>query len=295
MKTESADIDCTSLIDYIDQIRIRPSDMHLPFDYHVHTVLIVLEEDDIVYLRKITNGYSSLNKTTGQFEKLHHLSTYEAGVASRWIIFVYETVFYPPSIDKITLDQSTLAESMESDIWTIDTVQDLLPTFTDTLRVGPIQIKKDDIKLLLDNNGDINDLIIDAHLFITATTAPFQERVLPVETHAVSEIIEKRLKHITKSWFDYDIILCPINQKHHWYLVIIDLERNLLIQYGSLPTYDIPRRQYIQRLIHMINIHHVLKNETDIDFDKDWKLSEPSEDFHLQQNDQHSCGVHLLV
>ena len=204
-------------------------------------------------------------------------------------------LFYPPSIDKITLDQSTLAESMESDIWTTDTVQDLLPTFTDTLRVGPIQIKKDDIKLLLDNNGNINDLIIDAHLFITATTAPFQERVLPVVIHVVSKIIEKRLKRITKSWFDYDIILCPVNLKHHWYLVIIDLERNLITQYDSLPTFDIPRRQNIQRLIHMINIHHVLKNETDIDFDKGWKLSEPSEGFHLHQNDQHSCGVYLLV
>ena len=181
LKTKSADIDCTSLIDYIDQIRIRPSNMHLPFDYHVHTDLIVLEEDDIVYLRKTTNGYSSLNKTTGPFEELCHLSTYEAGLTSRWTIFVYETVFYPPSIDKITLDQSTL---VEPDIWAIDTVQDLLPTFTDTLRIGPIQIKKDDIKLLLDNNGDINDLIMDAHLFITATTGPFQEGVLAVETHA---------------------------------------------------------------------------------------------------------------
>ena len=91
LKTESADRDCTSLIDYIDQIRIRPSDMHLPFDYHGHTVLIVLEEDDIICLRKTTNGYSTLNKTNGQFEKLHHLSTYEAGLASRWTIFIYET------------------------------------------------------------------------------------------------------------------------------------------------------------------------------------------------------------
>ncbi|CAF4666543.1 unnamed protein product, partial [Rotaria sp. Silwood2] len=206
-----------------------------------------------------------------------------------------ENVFYPPLIDKITFDQSTLAESVEPDIWTIDTVQDLLPTSADILRVGPIQIKKDDIKLLLDNDGDINDLIIDAHLFITATTATFHKRILAMETHTVSEKIQKKIKHIKKSWFDYDIILCPINQKHHWYLVIIDLERNLIIQYDSLPTHDLPRRQNLQRLIHMINIHNFLKNRTDIDFQSAWKLSEPSEDFHLHQNDQHSCGVYLLT
>ncbi|CAF3553711.1 unnamed protein product, partial [Rotaria sp. Silwood2] len=209
-----------------------------------------------------------------------NVSAYKTGLASRWITFVYETdenVFYPPLIDKITFDQSTLAESVKPDIWTIDTVQDLLPTFTDILRVGPIQIKKDDIKLLLDNDGDINDLIIDAHLFITATTATFHKRILAMETHTVSEKIQKKIKHIKKSWFDYDIILCPINQKHHWYLVIIDLERNLIIQYDSLPTHDLPRRQKLQH------------------FQSAWKLSEPSEDFHLHQNDQHSCGVYLLT
>ncbi|CAF4619150.1 unnamed protein product, partial [Rotaria sp. Silwood2] len=298
LKTESAGKDCISLIDDINQIRIRPSDTHLPFHYHIQTVLIVLEEDEIVYLRKTTNGYSSLNKTTGQFEELRNVSAYETGLASRWITFVYETdenVFYPPLIDKITFDQSTLAESVEPDIWTIDTVQDLLPTFTDILRVGPIQIKRDDIKLLLDNDGDINDLIIDAHLFITATTATFHKRVLAMDTHTVSEIIQKKIKHIKKSWSDYDIILCPINQKHHWYLVIIDLERNLIIEYDSLPTHDLPRQQNLQRLIHMINIHNFLKNGTDIDFQSGWKLSQPSEDFDLHQNDQHSCGVYLLT
>ncbi|CAF1029304.1 unnamed protein product [Rotaria sordida] len=298
LKTESVDRDCINLIHDIDQIRIRPSYTHLPFDYHAQTFLLVLEEDDVVYLRKTTNGYSSLNKTTGLFVELRDLSIYETGLASRWTIFVYETdedVFYPSLIDKITFDQSSLAEGMEPDIWTIDTVQDLLPTFTDILKVGPIQIKKDDIKVLLDNDGNINDLIIDAHLFITATKAPFHKRVLALETYTISEIIEKKLKHIKKSWFDYDIILCPINQKRHWYLVIIDLERNLIIQYDSLPTHDIPRQQNLQHLIHMINIHHFLKTGTDIDFHNSWKLSEPSEDFDLYQNDQHSCGVHLLT
>ncbi|CAF1134810.1 unnamed protein product [Rotaria sordida] len=37
------------------------------------------------------------------------------------------------------------------------------------------------------------------------------------------------------------------------------------------------------------------KNKANIDFDNGWKLCEPSEEFDLYQNDQHSCGVHLLT
>ena len=62
---------------------------------------------------------------------------------------------------------------MEPDMWTIDTVQGLLPTFTDILKVGPVQMKKDDIKILLDNDSNIKDIVIDAHLFTTAIIAPF--------------------------------------------------------------------------------------------------------------------------
>ncbi|CAF4791551.1 unnamed protein product, partial [Rotaria socialis] len=297
-KTESINTDCITLIDDINQLRIRPLDTNLPFDYHLQTVLIVLEEDDIVYLRKTTNGYTSFNKTTGQFVQLRDLSTYQTGLASRWIIFIYQTdenVFYPALMDKITLDQSTLAENMEPDEWTINTVHDLLPTFTDTLKIGSVQLKKDDIKTLLDNDADINDLIINVHLLIIASTAPFHKRVLAVESHTISDIIENKLKNIRTSWLDYDIILCPINQKHHWYLMIIDLEQHLFIQFDSLPAHDIPRRQNLERLIHILNTQYYLKYDTNIDFRTAWALSDPSEDFDLCQNDVHSCGVHLLI
>ncbi|CAF4693049.1 unnamed protein product, partial [Rotaria socialis] len=184
---------------------------------------------------------------------------------------------------------------MEPDEWTINTVHDLLPTFTDTLKIGSVQLKKDDIKTLLDNDADINDLIINVHLLIIASTAPFHKRVLAVESHTISDIIENKLKNIRTSWLDYDIILCPINQKHHWYLMIIDLEQHLFIQFDSLPAHDIPRRQNLERLIHILNTQYYLKYDTNIDFRTAWALSDPSEDFDLCQNDVHSCGVHLLI
>ena len=91
-----------------------------------------------------------MNKTTGHFQEIRQLSTHGIDLASCWTIFVCEideNVFYPSSIDRVTFDQDTLAECMEPDMWTIDTVQDLLPTFSDILKVGPVQMKKDDIKI----------------------------------------------------------------------------------------------------------------------------------------------------
>ncbi|CAM4985835.1 unnamed protein product [Rotaria socialis] len=249
-KTESINTDCITLIDDINQLRIRPLDTNLPFDYHLQTVLIVPEEDDIVYLRKTTNGYTSFNKTT--------------------------------------------AEKMQPDKLAINAVQDLLPTFTDILKIGLVQLKND-IKTLLDNDADINDLIINVHLLITASTAPFHKHVLVVESHTVSNIIENKLKYVRTSWLDYDIILCPINQKHDWYLMIIDLERNLFIQFDSLPAHDIPRIQNLERLIHILNTQHYLKHDTNIDFRTAWTLSDPGEDFDLYQNNVHLCGAHLLI
>ena len=61
---------------------------------------------------------------------------------------------------------------MKPDMWTIDTVQSLLPAFTALLKVRSVQMKTDDIKVLLDNDSNINDIVIDAHLFTTATIAP---------------------------------------------------------------------------------------------------------------------------
>ena len=156
-----------------------------------------------------------------------------------------------------------------------------------------MQIKKDDIRLLLDNDGDINDLIV--YLLITAITAPFHKRVLEVETHIVSMIIEKTLKHIKKSWFQYDIILCPTSQKYHWHLVLTDVGQNFIIQYNTLSAHDTRCLHNLLCLVCMINIHYFLKNDTDVDFDKSQKHSESNKNFHLHQNDRHLCRVQLLI
>jgi len=296
LKAVSDDSDCINLIDDVELLFVRPSPSHPSFEYDVQTVLIVLEEDNIAYLRKTGNGYSSYNKTSGEFELLNDLPAQQTGLSSRWTIFIYETqatIFELPPLEKIYLDQNALSANTEPEASTIDTVQGLLPSFKKPFDVGPIEMKPSDIKTLLDKDGDINDLIIDGHLLITASNGSPDYKILTVPSYLTTQIIDKQLKQMPKTWLDHDLILCPINQKHHWYLVIIDLKRQLVVQLDSLLKHDLPRSRNITHLLHVLNIQHYFRNGTDINFYNTWEIATPDE--NIQQNDLHSCGVHILI
>jgi hypothetical protein len=46
-------------------------------------------------------------------------------------------------------------------------------------------------------------------------------------------------------------------------------------------------------LLHVLNIQHYFRNGTDIKFYNTWEIATPDE--NIQQNDLHSCGVHILI
>jgi hypothetical protein len=298
LNSRSNDTDCVKLIDDIDSLFIQPSLTYPLFEYNVQTVMIVLEEDQIMYLRKNGSEYSSYNKISGEFEALRDLTTQQTGLASSWTIFVYETeavVFNLPSLQKIIFDQTNMQSALEPDVFSIGTVQGLLPSFDRPFNVGSIQMEQKTIDLLIQKETDLNDLIINGHLSLTVSAAPTNGRVLALDSLIVSEIVDKRLKRIDNTWLDYDIILCPINQEKHWYLIILDLKKNLILELDSLPTFHIPRSQNINRLLHVLNMQSILRGQGEIPFQQNWKLAIPTEDKQLQQSDIHSCGVHLLV
>ncbi|CAF3132188.1 unnamed protein product [Rotaria sp. Silwood2] len=99
-------------------------------------------------------------------------------LTSRWTIFVFETeqdVFEYPILEKILFKQTGLTEPEAPEAWTIGTVKGILPRFNTHFIVGQIQLKQNDIKLLLDFQSYLNDPIIYAHLFITASAAVHQK------------------------------------------------------------------------------------------------------------------------
>ncbi|CAF0914832.1 unnamed protein product [Adineta steineri] len=298
LNTRSNDADCVKLIDEVDLLFVQPIDMSLSFEYSIQTAIIVLEEDQVIYLRKNGNNYLSYNKTTNQFEAIIDLTTQQTGLASNWTIFIYKTeavIFDSLKLETIVLDQSNLQSAPNVDVLCIGVVQGLLPLFPRPFKVSSIQMEQRDINILLNESGNINDLIVNSHLRLIASNAPANNFVLVLDSLLVSNILRKDLKRFDATWFNYDIILCPIQQNNHWYLIILDIKKKLIVEVDTLSTVDIPRTQNLTRLLHVLNIQWLLRHKTAINFEQHWKLATPIIDKKFQQTDAHSCGVHLLI
>lgn len=116
LKCRNNEPNVVNFIDERDSLYIRPSYTHPSFKYNVQIILVVLEDNDLVYLKKTGIGYSIFNSSTRKFELLEVFSLEIAGLASNWIIFVYKTeesLFDKPAMDKKILDRNTSALSTE--------------------------------------------------------------------------------------------------------------------------------------------------------------------------------------
>jgi hypothetical protein len=291
------DSNCIELIDDVDLLSIRPTPDSSPIDYFVQTVLVVLEGDDILYLRKTFDGYASFNKDNKKFEPLHDVTLQQTSLASKWIIFAYETndtVFSLSDLRKVSIDETILDSRIEPDDAAMDVVQGLLPTFIRPFDVGLVRLNKEDISRLCNKDGLLNDMIINAYLHIIAS-APASNRIFAVSSYFVSKILRKMIDSIKCSWLSYDIILCPINDNNHWYIIIFNMKEKLIVQLDSLSKHQISRSENLIRLASYLNTQFILKTGNTMDYDGPWKLANPTDEKAFQQTDASSCGIHLLI
>ena len=209
MSHRSDDDECIQLIDEVDLLFIEPSNEHPKVDYTPNTVFFVLENGEVFYLRKIQDGFSYYNKVAGRFEKLIDISALDVKLSTNWMVFVYEVdnnTTSIPLLRKIIGNQQNLGPAIEADVLTIDTVQTILPSFKESFDVADVSMKKKEINTLLDDRGDLNDIIIDAYLSMIASTVQSTNTVLAVPCHQISAILTKRLKRFDLSWLAYDVI-----------------------------------------------------------------------------------------
>jgi hypothetical protein len=291
------DSNCIELINDVDNLSIRPTLNGPPIDYYAQTVLVVLEGDDILFLRKTFDGYTSSNKDSKRFEVLYDVTLQQTSLASKWIIFVYETndtVFSLSDLQKVSIDQTILDSRIEPDDAAMDVVQGLLPSFIRPFDVGLIRLIKEDINRLCNKDEYLNDMIINAYLYIIAS-ASTSNRIFAVPSYFVSKILRKTIDNIKCIWLSYDIILLPINENNHWYIVIFDIKEKLIIQLDSLLKHQISRSQNMIRLANYLNTQYILKTGTTMNSDGSWKLASPTDEKTLQQTDASSCGIHLLM
>ena len=139
---------------------------------------------------------------------------------------VYETndaVFSLSNLPKISIDQALWDSRIEPDGTAIGVVQGLLPSFIGSLDVGPIRLTQVHMDRLCAKNRSLNDPIINAYLYIIAST-PASNRIFAVSSYFVSKILNKTIDNIKCIWLFYGIILWSINGDNHWYIIILDIK-----------------------------------------------------------------------
>ncbi|CAF4112095.1 unnamed protein product [Rotaria sp. Silwood2] len=100
---------CIELIADVDLLAIQPLSSSSTIEYSVQTVLVVLEGDDILFLRKDHNGYSLFNKDSKRFELLRDMPIQQTVLVSKWIVFAYKTdanAFTLTGLRKVFIDQN---------------------------------------------------------------------------------------------------------------------------------------------------------------------------------------------
>lgn len=194
-KTE--DMACIQLIDEVDFLTIKSS-MEIPtFEYSANTVFIVVERNEMFYLQKKQDGFVYYDKQSKRFEHLKDISTHHINAAASWVVFIYKTdhdLFKLPDLQKSNLGQEHFLEATEPDLLSVATIQSLLPIFTERFDIGNIMMQKKHFNNLLDNHGDLDDLIIDAYLYELALFSPSSTSILAVPVHRVSIIVEKKFE-----------------------------------------------------------------------------------------------------
>jgi hypothetical protein len=203
------DSNCIELIDDVYHLSIRLTPNFPPIDYFVQKVLVVPEGDDILFLRKTFDGYASFSKDSKRFESLHDVTIQQTSLASKWIIFVYQTnntVFSLSDLRKVSIDQTILDSRIEPDDAAMDVVQGLLPSFIQPFDVGLVRLNKEDINRLCNKSGFLNDMIINAYLYIIASASE-SNLIFTVPSYFVSKILRKTIDSISCTWLSYDIIL----------------------------------------------------------------------------------------
>ncbi|CAF4628115.1 unnamed protein product, partial [Didymodactylos carnosus] len=155
-------------------------------------------------------------------------------------------------------------------------------------------LSADDLKNLIQPNYELNDTILNAHLYLTAKLV--QNTILfdSVGTHAFIQrgFAAKDIILSHNEWFKNNIVLFPIHHHQHWLMYIIDIQNKFIVEFDSALSNTFPKTKYIQSILKLLDVQHYLSFGRKIDF-KQWSIARPK--CFGQQDDTSSCGVHCAL
>ncbi|CAF4316724.1 unnamed protein product [Rotaria socialis] len=217
------------------------------FNYDLYCFIVVTKDDRTLFVKLISNNeYSVYNNDTKAYEPLlgYHFNNFIIASATN-IVLCYKTnddLDLFPTFQPITLDIHDWKE--KNNLYSF-ILADAFNTYMyhrdKPFKMGPYELNPTDIFNLIEPKYELNDQLLNAHLYKTTTlttgivlfdSVSFLKYCL-CGFRTTAEIIDTQ-------WFNNDIVLVPIHNSRHWILFIIDIKKKTIVFLDSLPSNSSP-------------------------------------------------------
>ncbi|CAF1651702.1 unnamed protein product, partial [Rotaria magnacalcarata] len=269
---------------------------HSCFNYDLYCFIVVTKDDRTLLVKLISNNeYSVYNNDTKAYEPLlgYHFNDFIIASSTN-IVLCYKTnddLDLFPTFQPSTLDMHDWKEKNNLYSFILADAFNMYMSHRDKpFKVGPYELNSTDIFNLIEPKYELNDQLLNAHLYKTTTlttgivlfdSVSFLKYCLR-GFRTTAEIIDTQ-------WFNNDIVLVPIHNSRHWILFIIDIEKKTIVFLDSLPSNSSPYEKYKHYIVQLLRTHHFYSKKSSINF-TNWKVVSELHDW--QQDDTTSCGIY---
>ncbi|CAF4782667.1 unnamed protein product [Rotaria magnacalcarata] len=266
------------------------------FNYDLYCFIVVTKDDQTLLVKLISNNeYSVYNNDTKAYEPLlgYHFNDFIIASSTN-IVLCYKTnddLDLFPTFQPSTLDMRDWKEKNNLYSFILaDAFNTYMSHRDKPFKVGPYELNPTDIFNLIEPKYELNDQLLNAHLYKTTTlttgivlfdSVSFLKYCLR-GFRTTAEIIDTQ-------WFNNDIVLVPIHNSRHWILFIIDIKKKTIVFLDSLPSNSSPYEKYKHYIVQLLRTHHFYSKKSSINF-ANWKVVSELHDW--QQDDTTSCGIY---
>ncbi|CAF1470226.1 unnamed protein product [Rotaria magnacalcarata] len=156
--------------------------------------------------------------------------------------------------------------------------------------VGPYELNPIDIFYLIEPKYELNDQLMNAHLYKTTTLTT---GIVLFDSVSFLKYYSREFRttaeKIDTQWFNNDIVLVPMPNSRHWILFVIDIEKKTIVFLDSLPSNSRLYEKYKNYIAQLLRTHHFYLKKSSIKF-TNWNVVAELHDW--QQDDTISCGIY---
>ncbi|CAF1043368.1 unnamed protein product [Didymodactylos carnosus] len=218
-----------------DRLSLRCELTSTIIDYYLNILIVITEDARTLIVKKCSNS-DYLSAAT------QVLLCYKANEGT------FDTYSTPAEKQ---LDISTWKLLPEPDKKNTNIVSDQLSQKTAHYVIDRYDLSADDLKNLIQSNYELNDTILNPHLYLTAKLVQNPILFDSVGTHAFiqREFAAKDFILSHNEWFKNNIVLFPIHHHQHSLMYITDIQNKFIVEFDSALSNTFPKTKYIQSIL----------------------------------------------